>query len=76
MVSTARDPIVAERKIEHDNPDIILLDINMPRMDGITFLRSLRKKSQIPVVIFSAYSEQGSENAIKAMEYGCSGRDV
>ena len=68
--STARDPIVAERKIQNNTVDVILLDIEMPRMDGLSFLKSVKKRSSIPVVIFSAYSEQGSENAIKAMELG------
>ena len=70
LVSTAMDPIVGEQKIRHDKPDAILLDIQMPRMNGLSFLRSLKRKSSIPVVIFSAYSEEGSENALKALELG------
>ncbi|HJQ37161.1 MAG TPA: chemotaxis response regulator protein-glutamate methylesterase [Thermoanaerobaculia bacterium] len=66
-IETAADPIIAERKIEKRRPDVIVLDLQMPRMDGFTFLRQLMRRDPIPVVICSA---QGSEIALRALEEG------
>lgn len=68
---TASDPIFAARKIKENRPDVITLDVEMPRMDGLTFLRRLNESGlPIPVVICSSKVEAGSENAAKAMAYG------
>jgi two-component system chemotaxis response regulator CheB len=68
--AVASDPIFALKKLEAQLPDVIVSDVEMPRMDGITFLKTLRSKYTIPVVICSSKTEEGSENALKAMEYG------
>lgn len=70
VIATAADPLIAAKKLESTIPDAIVLDIEMPRMDGLTFLRRLMKTHPIPVVICSSKSEEGSQNAIKALEYG------
>lgn len=71
VVGTASDPIFAVRKIEADKPDVLTLDVEMPRMDGLTFLKRLNSTSNpIPVVICSSKIEQGSDNAMKALSYG------
>ncbi len=70
VIAVASDPIFALRKMETDKPDVIVSDIEMPRMDGLSFLRKIMETSPIPVVICSSKSEEGSDNAIKAMEYG------
>ena len=66
-IETAADPLIAARKIEKRRPDVIVLDLQMPRMDGFTFLRQLMRRDPIPVVICSA---QGSEIALRALEEG------
>ena len=70
VLATAPDPIIAAKKMEKDIPDVVMLDIEMPRMDGLTFLQKIMSERPIPVVIFSALSEEGSEVSLKAMEYG------
>lgn len=71
VTGTASDPIFAVRKIKENRPDVITLDVEMPRMDGLTFLRRLNDSGiAIPVVICSSKVEAGSENAAKAMAYG------
>ena len=70
LFATAPDPIVAMRKMEAGRPDVIILDIEMPRMDGLTFLSRLMGENPLPVIICSSKSETGSSNALKAMEYG------
>ncbi len=70
VMATASDPFVAAEKIRHEVPDVITLDIEMPRMDGITFLEKLMDQHPIPVVICSSLTERGSETALKALEYG------
>ncbi len=70
VVGVAADPIIAMKKLQTITPDVITLDIEMPRMDGITFLRELMKTKPIPVVICSSMAESGSHNALKALEYG------
>jgi len=69
-VITAPDPIIAMDKIERQAPDVILLDIEMPRMDGITFLQNLMARQPIPVIICSSLAEAGSETVLRALEYG------
>jgi two-component system, chemotaxis family, protein-glutamate methylesterase/glutaminase len=70
LFATAPDPIVAMRKMEVERPDVIILDIEMPRMDGLTFLNRLMSEKPLPVIICSSKSESGSSNALKALEYG------
>jgi len=70
VMGTAPDPLVAARKMEQEVPDVITLDVEMPRMDGITFLRKLMSQHPIPVVICSTLTEKGAETTIKALEYG------
>ncbi len=70
VVGVAPDPYVARDMIVQLEPDVITLDIEMPRMDGITFLRKLMKYHPIPVVIVSSLTPKGSELAIEALEGG------
>lgn len=70
VIGAAQDPIFAEKKFEIELPDVIILDIEMPRMDGLTFLREIKKKYQIPTIICSSKTEEGSENVLHALEYG------
>lgn len=72
VLGTAADPLIALKKLETITPDVITLDIEMPRMDGLEFLKQLRKTRPIPVVICSSMAESGSANALHAMEYGAS----
>jgi two-component system chemotaxis response regulator CheB len=70
VMATASDPYIAADHILHEVPDVITLDIEMPRMDGITFLHKIMTQHPIPVVICSSLTEEGSETALKALEYG------
>lgn len=70
VIGTASDPLIALKKMELAEPDVLTLDIEMPHMDGITFLKQLMEERPIPVVICSSMAEDGSFNAMKAMEYG------
>lgn len=70
VVGTAPDPYVARDKIVQLKPDVVTLDIEMPRMDGITFLRKLMKYFPMPVIIVSSLTEAGGELAMEAMDIG------
>lgn len=71
VIGVASDPIIAIKKMETQEPDVITLDVEMPRMDGLTFLKKINESANpIPVVICSSKVESGSTNAIRAMEYG------
>ena len=70
VIATAGDPYVAAERIAEQVPDVITLDIEMPRMDGLTFLRKLMSQHPIPVVICSSLAEEGALSTLKAMEYG------
>ncbi|MFP4445595.1 MAG: chemotaxis response regulator protein-glutamate methylesterase [Desulfosudaceae bacterium] len=70
VVATAPDPYLAVKKMRTVRPDVITLDVEMPRMDGITFLRKIMTHQPLPVVICSALTEKNSDLAVKAMEYG------
>ena len=70
VVGTAPDPYIARDKIISLKPDVITLDIEMPRMDGLTFLRKLMHHHPIPVIIVSSLSTQGSEIALEAIQAG------
>lgn len=72
VMGTAADPIIAVKKILKEVPDVITLDIEMPRMDGLTFLRKIMSQLPIPVVVISSLTNEGTEVAMKALEYGAS----
>lgn len=69
-VGTANDPLVAREMIRELNPDVITLDIEMPRMDGIDFLGRLMRLRPMPVVMVSTLTERGAEITMKALELG------
>lgn len=70
VVNVASDPIFAQKHLETMHPDVIVTDVEMPRMDGLTFLRHIMETSPLPVVVCSSKAEEGSDNAIRALEYG------
>jgi two-component system chemotaxis response regulator CheB len=70
VVGTAPDPYVARDKIFYLHPDVVLLDIEMPRMDGLTFLKKLMKYHPLPVIVVSSLTQQGGELAMDAMHAG------
>jgi two-component system chemotaxis response regulator CheB len=70
VTATASDPFVAAERIREAIPDVMTLDVEMPRMDGITFLRKIMSQHPIPVVICSSLVDGGSDTALKALEYG------
>jgi two-component system chemotaxis response regulator CheB len=70
VMATAADPFIAAEKISHEVPDVIMLDIEMPRMDGITFLHKIMSQHPIPVVICSSLTDAGAETTLRALEYG------
>ncbi|SFQ65390.1 protein-glutamate methylesterase/protein-glutamine glutaminase [Donghicola eburneus] len=70
VTDTARDPFDAVEKMKNGLPDVILLDIEMPRMDGLTFLRRIMSQHPLPVVICSNHTEAGSDTAMKALSMG------
>lgn len=70
VVGTAMDPYIARDKILKSDPDVITLDLEMPRMDGLTFLRKLMKHHPLPVIIVSSLTANGSKLALQAMEAG------
>ncbi len=69
-VDVAADPIIAAGKMARCRPDVILLDLEMPRMDGLTFLRKLMRDDPLPVVVCSGHVGPGSELALRALELG------
>jgi two-component system chemotaxis response regulator CheB len=70
VVGTAIDPYAARDKIKELNPDVLTLDLEMPRMDGLTFLRILMEQHPLPVVIMSSLSQRGSDFALEALRLG------
>jgi two-component system chemotaxis response regulator CheB len=70
VMGAASDPFMAAKKIQEEMPDVITLDVEMPRMDGITFLRKLMSQRPIPVVMCSSLTEEGSETLMQALEAG------
>jgi two-component system, chemotaxis family, protein-glutamate methylesterase/glutaminase len=70
VVGTAEDPYVARELIKKLNPDVLTLDIEMPRMDGITFLRNLMRLRPMPVVMISALTESNAEVTLNALSLG------
>lgn len=70
VMGVATDPYFAAKKIQNEVPDVITLDIEMPRMDGLTFLKKIMTQHPIPVVVISSLTAKGTETGIKALEYG------
>lgn len=70
VVGTAPDPYVGRDKIVELKPDVLLLDVEMPRMDGVTFLRKLMRYQPMPVIIVSSLTAKGSALALDAMDAG------
>ena len=70
VMATAGDPFVAAERISKEVPDVITLDIEMPRMDGLTFLKKLMAQHPIPVVICSSLADEGAQSTFRALEYG------
>lgn len=70
VVGSASDPFMARDRIKELNPDVITLDVEMPRMDGLTFLRNLMRLRPMPVVMVSSLTERGAETTLKALEIG------
>lgn len=70
VIGAASDPIFAMTKMNQDWPDVILLDIEMPRMDGITFLKKIMSVRPTPVVICSTLTEKGAETSMQALAAG------
>src|SRR5580704_11150594 len=70
VIGTASDPFVAADRMREEIPDVILLDIEMPRMDGLTFLQKIMSQHPIPVIICSSLAEGGAQSTLKALEYG------
>ncbi|MCP4311672.1 MAG: chemotaxis response regulator protein-glutamate methylesterase [Bacteroidetes bacterium] len=72
VMGVAPDPFIAAKKIGNEIPDVITLDVEMPRMDGLSFLKKIMSQHPIPVVIISSLTEKGTETGIRALEYGAS----
>ncbi len=70
VIGTATDPFAAARRIQQEVPDVITLDIEMPRMDGLTFLRKIMAQRPVPVVVCSSLAESGSETLAQAWDAG------
>jgi two-component system chemotaxis response regulator CheB len=69
-VSVAANPIIAFAKIERETPDVVITDLVMPKMDGLTFLRKIMAECPLPVVVCSAVAHRRTEDAISALELG------
>jgi two-component system chemotaxis response regulator CheB len=70
VVGTASDPYVAREKIKQLNPEVLTLDVEMPRMDGLTFLRNLMRLRPMPVVMVSSLTRHGADTTLAALELG------
>ncbi len=70
VVATASDPFVARERIKEFNPDVLTLDVEMPRMDGLTFLRNLMRLRPMPVVMVSSLTDAGADITLRALEAG------
>jgi two-component system chemotaxis response regulator CheB len=70
VVAAAPDPLVAREQIRALNPDVITLDVEMPKMDGLAFLEKLMRLKPTPVVMVSTLTERGSETTLRALELG------
>jgi len=70
VMAAVADPVLAIERLKHDWPDVIVLDVEMPRMDGITFLRMVMQQKPTPVVICSTLTERGAKTTLEAMAAG------
>ncbi len=70
VVGTAADPLIAREKIKQLNPDVLTLDVEMPRMDGLTFLENLMRLRPMPVVMVSSLTVEGADVTLRALELG------
>lgn len=70
VVGLAPDPLIAREIIRNENPDVITLDVEMPKMDGLDFLERLMRLKPTPVVMISSLTERGSETTMRALELG------
>jgi len=70
VVGTAADPFIARDLILQHEPDVVTLDIEMPRMDGLTFLRKLMEHHPLPVIIVSSLTKSGSSASVQALQAG------
>src|SRR6202012_6304281 len=70
VVGTAPDAYVARDKIKSLNPDVLTLDVEMPRMDGLSFLSNLMRLRPMPVVMCSTLTERGAQTTLRALELG------
>lgn len=70
VIGTASDPFAARERIKQLNPDVITLDVEMPRMDGITFLENLMRLRPTPVVMVSSLTQRGADVTLRALELG------
>lgn len=70
VLDSAADPFIAREKIKKHHPDVLTLDVEMPKMDGITFLRNLMRLRPMPVIMVSTMTEQGAEVTLEALELG------
>lgn len=70
VIGAAPDPFIAREKIKQLNPDVLTLDVEMPKMDGVTFLRNLMRLRPMPVVMVSTLTQQGADVTLEALELG------
>ncbi len=70
VIGTASDPYIAAQKIQKEKPDVITLDIEMPRMDGLTFLKKIMAQAPMPVIVISNQTLRGADVALKSLEAG------
>ena len=72
-VTVAADPLIAMQKMKQVRPHVVVLDLEMPRMDGLTFLRKIMAEDPIPTLVCSGVAARGTENALLALEQGALG---
>jgi two-component system chemotaxis response regulator CheB len=72
-VTVAADPLIAMQKMKQTRPDVVLLDLEMPRMDGLTFLRKIMAEDPIPTLVCSGVAAQGTDKALCALDEGALG---
>ncbi len=70
VVGTAMDGLMGLKRIEDLQPDVVTLDLEMPRMDGMEMLRQITRKHHIPVIVFSAHTEEGADSTLRALSLG------
>jgi len=70
VIDTAMDPYIAREKIKKLNPDVLTLDVEMPKMDGISFLKNLMRLRPMPVIMVSSLTQTGADVALEALGLG------